>query len=239
MELLTTYQFYFLVSRVEVGHVLVFLATIKREREDGDLHISVVLLLILNEKTDFLSLVCDLGWLLFHFDFGLDLSLDLRFWFYRSHLFSILRYPLSSSPAVGRVFWIHFGLVRFSLSSRDLSWFLAFLTLSASSGFLRQLLCLQCEFLLHASKGYRPESRPKLCLVARLPRCSRCSFLRFVWLPLVSSSSILSSTCSFLGRTDRVPSCSSSSSTSLLDLSVETLLPPRAGHPARSSSCCI
>jgi hypothetical protein len=151
----------------------------------------------------------------------------------------ILRYPLSSSPAVGRVFWIHFGLVRFSLSSRDLSWFLAFLTLSASSGFLRQLLCLQCEFLLHASKGYRPESRPKLCLVARLPRCSRCSFLRFVWLPLVSSSSILSSTCSFLGRTDRVPSCSSSSSTSLLDLSVETLLPPRAGHPARSSSCCI
>jgi hypothetical protein len=88
MELLTTYQFYFLVSRVEVGHVLVFLATIKREREDGDLHRSVVLLLILNGKTDFLSLVCDLGWLLFHFDFGLDLSLDLRFWFYRSHLFS-------------------------------------------------------------------------------------------------------------------------------------------------------
>jgi hypothetical protein len=52
MRLLATFQFYFLVSRVEVSHVLVFLVTIKRGREGGDLRGSIVLLLFLNRKTD-------------------------------------------------------------------------------------------------------------------------------------------------------------------------------------------
>jgi hypothetical protein len=52
MGLLVTSQFHFLVSRVEVSHILVFLAIIKRGREGGDLRRSIVLLLFLNRKTD-------------------------------------------------------------------------------------------------------------------------------------------------------------------------------------------
>jgi hypothetical protein len=50
--LLATSQFHFLVSRVEVSHVIVFLATIKRGREGSDLRVLVVLLLFLNRKID-------------------------------------------------------------------------------------------------------------------------------------------------------------------------------------------
>jgi hypothetical protein len=55
MRLLSTFQFHFLVSKLEVSHVLVFIIQIKREMDDGDLRGFVVILLISKLKNLFCS----------------------------------------------------------------------------------------------------------------------------------------------------------------------------------------
>jgi hypothetical protein len=112
----------------------------------------------------------------------------------------------------------------------------SFCSAPASSGFLWLPLCLWCEsFLLRMRKARQPEPHPDLRLVARsaslVPAPLSCEL---IWLsPVTALHRFSLLLVRFPGRTDRVSSCTISSSARLLGFSVEILLPPRAGHPVR------
>jgi hypothetical protein len=58
MKLITTFHFSFCISKVEVSKEHIFHSNKKYGREGGDFCGSIIILLILNKKTDFLPHVC-------------------------------------------------------------------------------------------------------------------------------------------------------------------------------------
>jgi hypothetical protein len=191
-------------------------------------------------------------------DFDLDLSLVVRFWFYRSHLFTNFRFStvfISRSRArrldsfwLGcflclrgiRVFFvfggIHLGSWCFSLTPGYL--------VSFGTGvfwiYLVATLSLVQEFSPAHEKSLLTKTPPgpSSCRVVCLASPSTLSY-KLIWLPPIMALHRLSLLLiQFLDRTDRVSSCTISSSARLLGFSVEILLQPRAGHPVRRFRSC-
>jgi hypothetical protein len=169
-------------------------------------------------------------------DFDLDLSLFLQFGFYRSHLFTNFRFSTVFISRSGAhrldsswlsVFFIFRGSVLVLGVSRS-RLAASFRSMSASSGFLRLSLCLWFEsFLLRTRKARRLEPRSDLRLVARSTSLVPVPLsYELIWLPPVTALHRFSLLLiRFSGRTDRVSSCTISSSKRLLGFSVEILLP--------------